>query len=88
MVEETLKLHSEAVLQRDVNGEVLLHYRGASYRADDVVPVEIYPDIPEKNKSEARAFVETTMLRDYGTLERKWPALVKEFLAARPARQE
>ena len=88
MAEETLKLHSEVHLQRGINGEVLLYYRGASYRADDVVPMEIYPDVPEKNKSEARAFVETTMLRDYGTVKRKWPTLVKEVLAADQARKK
>jgi hypothetical protein len=88
MAEEILKLHSESHLQRDVNGEVLLYYRGASYKADDVVPIEIYPDVPEKNRSDARAFVETVMLRDYGTSKRKWPILVKEFLAAKPVRKK
>lgn len=88
MAEEMLKLHSESHLQRDVNGEVLLYYRSASYRADDVVPIGIYPDVPERNKSGARAFVETVMLRDYGTLKRKWPKLVQEFLAAKPARRK
>ena len=88
MAEERLELPGGMHLRRDANGAVLLCYRDASYEAEDVVPAEIYPDVPEKNKSEARAFVETTMLRDYGTLESKWPALVKEFLAARPARQK
>ncbi len=88
MAEEPLRIHGEVFLQRDLNGEVLLYYRSASYRAEDVVPIEIYPDVPEKNKSEARAFVETTMLRDYGTLKRKWPTLVKEFLATKPARKK
>ena len=88
MAEEMLKLHGESHLQRDVNGEVLLYYRGASYKADDVVPMDIYPDVPEKNKSGARAFVGTVMLMEYGTSKAKWPILVKEFLAAKLTRKK
>lgn len=86
MAEERLELPGGMHLRRDANGAVLLHYRDASYEAEDVVPVEIYPDIPQKNKSDARAFVETVMLRDYGTSKGKWPILGREFLSSKPAR--
>ena len=86
MAEEKLELPGGMHLRRDADGAVLLCYRDVSYEAEDVVPVEIYPDIPQKNKSDARAFVKTVMLRDYGTAKGKWPTLAKEFLSSKPAR--
>ena len=88
MAEERLELPGGSHLQRDANGAVLLYYHHVSYEADDVVPVEIYPDIPQKNKSDALAFVETVMLRDYGTSKGKWPILAREFLSVKPARRK
>ncbi len=88
MAEERLELSGGSHLQRGADGAVLLHYRDASYGAQDVVPVEIYPDIPQKNRSDARAFVETVMLRDYGTAKGKWPNLAREFLSVKPARKK
>lgn len=88
MAEERLELSGGSHLQRGANGAVLLYYRDASYGAEDVVPAEIYPDIPQKNKSDARAFVETAMLRDYGATKGKWPILAREFLSLKPVRRK
>lgn len=78
---EIVKLKSDTVLKRDSNGKVRMYYRGGVYAPGDVVPPVIYAVAPKHNKSDARAFVDTEMVRDYGTSKKKWPALAREFLS-------
>ncbi|MEO8134858.1 MAG: hypothetical protein ABI831_12865 [Betaproteobacteria bacterium] len=80
MNEEVVKFSNQVALQRGHDGEVLLHYHGVAYKATDVVPMSIYPTPPARNKTDARAFVRTAMLREHGPSRKSWPALVKEVL--------
>lgn len=80
MPDERLNIQSDVFLERGRGNEVFLLYRGRAYEEKDVVPVDIYPYPPKKNKNDAHAFVKTSMQRAHGPSQRDWPPLAKEFL--------
>lgn len=80
MPDRKLQIQSDVYLERGRDEVIFLIYRGKAYEDKDVVPVDIYPYPPQRNKNNAHAFARTSMKRAHGPSPRDWPPLAKEFL--------
>lgn len=77
---ESVHLISNAILERTEPGEIVIRFRGLVYKADDALPADISATLLEHGRSDARSFIRTLMVRDYGRFKKNWPALAREFL--------
>ena len=69
-----------AYLQESVSGRVFLRYHDLEYGAEDSLPTSLYPtDLPPR-ASNARYFVSTCMIIEYGRDEARWPPLARRFV--------
>ena len=67
-------------LQESGSGRVFLRYHDLEYGAEDSLPTSLYPsDLPPR-ASNARYFVSTCMIIEYGRDEARWPTLARRFV--------
>jgi hypothetical protein len=73
-------IQNGAYLQESVTGRVYLRFHDLVYGADDALPASLYPsDLPPR-AGNARYFVNTCMIIEYGRDEARWPALARKFV--------
>ncbi|HWA12090.1 MAG TPA: hypothetical protein VHA15_03280 [Burkholderiales bacterium] len=69
-----------AYLQESASGRVYLRVHDLVYGADDALPASLYPAELPPRTSNARYFVNTCMIIEYGRDEARWPALARRFV--------
>lgn len=73
-------IQNGAYLQESVTGHVYLRFHDLVYRPEDALPTSLYPaDLPPRT-SNARYYVSTCMIIEYGRDETRWPPLARRFV--------
>jgi hypothetical protein len=73
-------IQNGAYLQESGTGRVYLRFHDLAYSPDDSLPTALYPaDLPPR-ASNARCFVSTCMIIEYGRDEDQWPSLARRFV--------
>ena len=74
-------IQNGAYLQETVTGRVFLRFHDLEYGANDPVPASLYPaDLPPR-AANARYYVSTCMIIEYGRNQDRWPRLAQRFVS-------
>lgn len=91
MLTYRIKLADGTFLQADKKGDVLLQIKDVLYEPQDIIPRTVFP-VPPKEKQDARSFVMTCCIYEYGPNHSHWPELALAFVDEdghfRPALEE
>lgn len=97
MLTYRIQLADGTYLQADKQGDVLLQIRDVLYQPQDMIPSSVFPILPvfpvtPKAKQDARSYVLTCCIYEYGPNHRRWPELARSFVDEdahlRPSMQE
>lgn len=73
-------IQNGAYLQESVTGRVYLRFHDLVYSPDDSLPTALYPSDLTPRASNARYFVSSCMIIEYGRDEDRWPTLARRFV--------